>query len=341
VALVERIAMYCKHADAHLGTLRRIVIGERPGLVAVLFHNIFRDEADLHSGFANPLEGVTQDMFASFLDAWHHAGYRFVSLQDVLSGLDPEGRYVLLTFDDGYCSILDVLPILEKYSAPAVLFVATEFIEKGIEYWPDTVYREEISRNSIPKSINFIIEELKNKPHDEVSRFIADRYGSAVRVPKNDIARPLSHEELAMVARHPLIEIGNHSVNHVDLTICSEEQLSYEIIECQDAIERITGQRPVAISYPYGRFNEAVIRVAQASGLQMGFTCAEGKNRIPLNGIGLQLSRYDFFGAVSPIAQCARFRSDIHVCWPRIKQLLRIIGNSPVKRVLTRFLNQN
>ncbi|HEY5171343.1 MAG TPA: polysaccharide deacetylase family protein [Acidimicrobiia bacterium] len=55
---------------------------------------------------------------------------RVVPLEDVVSGRVGKGRRaVAVTFDDGYCSVLDeAVPVLQRYGFPAVCFVPTRWI---------------------------------------------------------------------------------------------------------------------------------------------------------------------------------------------------------------------
>jgi peptidoglycan/xylan/chitin deacetylase (PgdA/CDA1 family) len=320
--LAARIVHISMLADAWLGKVSRRIGGERTGLVVLLFHNIFQDRNSVTSGIKYPHEGVTQKQFKTFLDCWREAGYRFVSTQDILAGLDKNGKYVILTFDDGYRSILDVVPILEEYNAPVILFVTSYNIENEHAYWPDIVYREELVRGKSPKEASTLIESLKKKHISNIQQFILKRYGTVALVPVDNSARPLTKKELFRLSNHPLIEIGNHTENHVDLTICKIEEIRREIAECQKAIKQITGKSPVAISYPFGRYNDEVLSVVQSEGLFLGFTCSEGKNQLPLIHNTLKIHRFDFLGDSSPDTQCDRFRSDVHICWPVIKKSL-------------------
>jgi peptidoglycan/xylan/chitin deacetylase (PgdA/CDA1 family) len=322
MAIAQKMVNYAMRADSGLGTLRRFLFGEKPGLLTVLFHNIFHDESVVTSGLAYPQEGVTQAQFRTFLDCWQRAGYRFVSLGNIIAGLDEGGRYVHLTFDDGYSSILDILPILEEYQAPATLFVTSYNIETGHAFRPDVVYREGIAQGRTESETSAIIESLKSKSSAKVQKFMLERYGEAALSNADSLARPLTADEIAGLATHPLIDIGNHTMNHINLTECSLEEKRSQISGCQKAVEIITGKTPVAISYPYGNFNDEVLDVARAEGLLLGITCEEGKNRLPLNENLLKLYRYDFLGELQPSVQFERFRSDVHLFWPAFKKLL-------------------
>ncbi len=58
------------------------------------------------------------------------------AVEGLVGGTDLSGR-VVVTFDDGTADFVELAaPILERHSVPATLFVATKFIDEGIEF-PD------------------------------------------------------------------------------------------------------------------------------------------------------------------------------------------------------------
>lgn len=87
---------------------------------------------------------IPEATFVGYLSDLRKNGWQVIDLATFLQGLSephilPE-RSVLLTFDDGYRSMLTVvLPLLRRFRYPAVLFVPTGFIgkynafDKGIE----------------------------------------------------------------------------------------------------------------------------------------------------------------------------------------------------------------
>ncbi|MFD4509895.1 polysaccharide deacetylase family protein [Streptomyces sp. NPDC058457] len=62
-------------------------------------------------------------------------------------------------------------------------------------------------------------------------------------------------------------EIGNHTWNHRRLTDLDEKDARQELTRTQDAIERITGTRPVLMRPPEGRTNRKVAKVCRELGL--------------------------------------------------------------------------
>ena len=72
---------------------------------------------------------VTPEQFERQLDALEEAGHRWIGLPDLLGLLEGRSvpdQAVLLTFDDGYASLLEsVAPILHRRDIPATVFVVS------------------------------------------------------------------------------------------------------------------------------------------------------------------------------------------------------------------------
>ena len=62
-------------------------------------------------------------------------------------------------------------------------------------------------------------------------------------------------------------EIGNHTWTHPRLTDLDEADARQELTRTQDAIERITGTRPVLMRHPEGRTNRKVAKTCRDLGL--------------------------------------------------------------------------
>ncbi|ADU30917.1 polysaccharide deacetylase family protein [Evansella cellulosilytica] len=63
-------------------------------------------------------------------------------------------------------------------------------------------------------------------------------------------------------------EIGNHTMNHENLNDLSEEEQRSEIIELNDLIEEITGERPRFFRAPFGANTDISKQVMEEEGMQ-------------------------------------------------------------------------
>jgi peptidoglycan/xylan/chitin deacetylase (PgdA/CDA1 family)/glycosyltransferase involved in cell wall biosynthesis len=87
--------------------------------------------------------GVPPDLFRRHLDALRWAGFQFVSADEFLHFLHSGGglprRPLLLTFDDGYADLLDVvLPLLKERNIRAVVFAVSRRLG-GTNEWDEAI----------------------------------------------------------------------------------------------------------------------------------------------------------------------------------------------------------
>ncbi len=98
-----------------------------------------RDQRDLDDEPVIGKFSVAPARFAEHLDTLIRRGWTFVDLDAVLASMDGEralpDRAVLLTFDDAYADLLDVVcPMLEERGIPAVAFAVTDRVG-GTNVW--------------------------------------------------------------------------------------------------------------------------------------------------------------------------------------------------------------
>jgi peptidoglycan/xylan/chitin deacetylase (PgdA/CDA1 family) len=72
-----------------------------------------------------------------------------------------------------------------------------------------------------------------------------------------------SEERIKRMSDSGLVTFEAHTLTHVDLTTVGTERLRREMEETNRNIEELTGRTPIALAYPAGRFNEAVIEMAR------------------------------------------------------------------------------
>lgn len=147
---------------------------------------------------------------------------------------------VCLTFDDGFASVLRyALPILERYHAPATLFLVTKYI-------------------GFPAPL----------PFDRWSR------KNCRRVPRSHW-RALDWPELDACLASGLITIGAHSHQHLDARECTPAQLADEAGRSHDVLLRHFGEAHArTYSYPYGstrlgEVSSAYVRAVQTAGFRL------------------------------------------------------------------------
>jgi peptidoglycan/xylan/chitin deacetylase (PgdA/CDA1 family) len=288
-----------------------LAMGNEDGvLLTFLFHGLY-DDSPTHSGPTDP-QGITVEMFRRFLDHFQRHSYNFVSPHDISRGLHPAGKYVLVTFDDGYYSNSKALPLLEASQVPAVLFVSTDHVMQNKAFWWDVVERKARMSGAPPKQVQQQVERLKRLKTKEAEAQVQAQFGADALRPVGDVDRPLSPSELRGLASHPLISLGNHTMDHAILTNYSPTEVRAQIQGAQDAILAMTGKLPEMIAYPNGNETPAIVEAARSAGIRFGVGVHPGRNRLPLelrSQDAMTMRRFTLTGDCAIEAQCRASRS--------------------------------
>ena len=251
------------------------------GFVQVLlFHKIYPSKSDIILEHGDPLEGICKSEFEEIIRYFHERNYLFINEQDIiLKKLNPRRRHLFITFDDGYFNNTLILDILEKYNAKATFYIATDFIENGKQYWWDIHYRE---RHKQCKSEAFIREErlqFYTMTGEQQYEFLEQTFGSDALYYSTELSRVMTKAELQNFARHPLVSLGNHTHQHINMAAFEREYLMHSLQKSQDFLENTT-QKPVeSISYPFGEYNETALSCVAEFGLKLGVSVDCGKNK--------------------------------------------------------------
>ncbi|MGE0257070.1 MAG: polysaccharide deacetylase family protein [Alphaproteobacteria bacterium] len=151
-------------------------------------------------------------------------------------------RAVLLTFDDGYASWRShALPMLERFEVPAVMFLCTDPIARGVRFWFDAVAEQQGPA---------AVAAMKRLPY-AAWRAAAGRCEMAAR--PGDPHAPLTVDDVRALASSPLVELGGHTVTHPILANASAAEQQVEVEGCARAIAAWTGTPPRLFAYPNGR----------------------------------------------------------------------------------------
>jgi len=210
----------------------------------------------------------------------------------------------MITFDDGYRSCRDVaLPILRRYGAHAVFFVATGHIaSRRLFWWDRTSY---IVRRSTAAEIRLDYPErltIARKPGDaarvtsQLLRVVKDTYGLDVDRFLTELAQAAgvlwSHEVDARLGdgllltwddvrelRDAGMDIESHTRWHRVLDTLTPSDLQDELVGSREDLEAQVGDPVRAIAYPVGVGGDHTVAAAVArAGYAIGFSNATGIN---------------------------------------------------------------
>jgi peptidoglycan/xylan/chitin deacetylase (PgdA/CDA1 family) len=174
-------------------------------------------------------------------------------------------RPVLVTFDDGYRSVLTLgLPLLRKYEIPAALFVCTEPCRQRRLFWHDAV-----ARASGEQAV------LEAKQLDYASwRSLSEQHATPVTDDAPDA--PLTIDDLRQLTKSGLIEIGGHTANHAILARADLAQQREEVLNNKLELEAWLHHSVSLFSYPNGEperdYTTDTAQLISESGFRMAFT---------------------------------------------------------------------
>jgi peptidoglycan/xylan/chitin deacetylase (PgdA/CDA1 family) len=209
---------------------------------------------------------------------------------------------VVVTFDDGYRDYHDAAyPVLDELRIPAVVFLATSFIDTQRMIWTDAVawaFRQS-TRDSIalpwPPGERLPLRDaqqrataeraakrhLKDVPDAERQAKQQELFAALGVDPEDGAAgrQMLTWDEVRAVRE--LTDFGGHTHTHPILSQLTNDDADREIGLCRDLIESHTGRAPRTFAYPNGRaqdFTEQTQASLARHGFELGFSTIEGVN---------------------------------------------------------------
>ncbi len=318
--------------DAAIASAYLSLVRERSALLCFLFHSLFADEQESEQNLVHPLQRTTVAQFRRFIAYYLRKGYQFIGVPELLAGLKPGGRYALITFDDGYFNNSRALPVLEEFKVPALFFISTDNVRRGRCFWWDVHWRETAGRGVGDDAIVRDGKFLKALRTEHIEDELSGRHGASAFTPRGDVDRPFTPQELREFSRNPYVQIGNHTAGHAILTNYPLEDAGRQIGDAQDALQEMTGQRPLAIAYPNGAHSDEIERLCGGLGLKCGFTVQPNKTSLPLelgSENAMRIGRFAPDAEDTMERQCLTFRSDLqmygrlHAGYWQLKKLRR------------------
>jgi peptidoglycan/xylan/chitin deacetylase (PgdA/CDA1 family) len=288
------------------------MLGERPGLISLLCHGVFADRAQARCRDLDPLEALTLEDYERIFEHFGAAGYQFVSEEQLLAGLDPDGRFIWLTFDDGYYNNFRILPLLEKLKIPAQVYVSTDHVLEGKSFWWDALYRARARQGRTHDEIYREAESLKSKTNRELEAFLLAQFGANALRPASDVDRPMTPSEVRWLASHPLITVGNHTSEHGVLTNYSLPEARRIIEKGESDLRGILGRPCRTFSYPNGDYSKEIVATLENLGYAAAISCDFRRDSTAsvLKGQSrYQIGRFYLSGGFDLESQCEMLRA--------------------------------
>lgn len=286
---------------------------ERNSLLIFMFHVIFEDENEMDLNLIAPQQKMTLENYRQFIELYLARGYQFVSPDEMVHGLEPSRKYILLTFDDGYFNNQRLLPLMREYKVPALFFISSNFVKYGKGFWWDILYRERKKQGASERTIDCENKLLQTMTHQVVEDYLKRTFGEKALSPVSDLDRPFSPQELKTFSREEFVFLGNHTKDHAVLTCYEDKEVRSQIVDAQNDIYEMTGQYPLAFSYPNGNYSDSVVQSVKEIGFKIGITCNFGKNLLPTDfdrDREFKMKRFSFSSGCKIMRQGPLFCSD-------------------------------
>ena len=221
----------------------------------------------------------------------------------------------VITFDDGWRdNYTHAFPILRRYTVPALIFLATDFIDtnkifwyerlKGLIHciaenfdqedrsgylkgWPQdlAIKMKKLFVSELTKRLylvqDFIIH-LKSYPPDRINDLIHMLEENLGSMGLEYTRTMLSWDEVQEMAGENII-FGSHTKTHALLTTISESETVTELTDSKNVIEEKLSEQVYFLSYPNGFYNAKIASLAKELGYLAAFTCNSGENYPGIN----------------------------------------------------------
>lgn len=166
----------------------------------------------------------------------------------------PENS-LFITFDDGWKSNYELLPVIEEHETPITIFLSTGLVGTDKKPGKKIIYDDfKLDENLL----KLILDE----------RTIAE----PIQVP-DDLRTMLNKDEIKEMSR--VIDFQSHGVNHHVSSAIPVELMDYELRESKRFILKLTGKDVFAFAFPYNVISKDASNLL----LKHGYTIARAGTR--------------------------------------------------------------
>ena len=208
------------------------------------------------------------------------------------------GGTVAVTFDGGYTDVLyTAKDVLERYGVFATVFAPSATIIEPGQSWQGQLedlliagnarghleieidgqcYMWSLrSRRDAFRTFDALYSILPNMTHSAQKRIISQiRLGLSSKPEETDSHRTMDAQELRMLEDSPLITIGGHAHNLVNLSALPGYRQIEQLARNKEILEEVLGHPVEYFSYPFGNENGYAATETAAMLEDLGFTLA-------------------------------------------------------------------
>lgn len=233
---------------------------QRVGKLPILTYHYFIPGDQKTKNYAVVNANEFETMIKKLLDL----GYTFIDTRDIKEALYETGslpkKSVMISMDDGYRNNYEIAyPILKKYKVKATIFVIGTAVGSNERF---------LTWDMIKEMSDSGLVDIENHTYDMHS-FAEESVEK--KIPKLAYKFPTETDEEYV------------------------ERIQDDLIKNNLVIEKHTGKRPVALSYPGGFWNKNIQKATINAGLYMGFIGANNDNFDIKNSSIYKIIRYNVY----------------------------------------------
>lgn len=282
--------------------------------IVILYHGVPRDGAP---------ELIDQQSFEEQIHLLK-THFDILSINEFLAHSQPSGGRikVLITFDDSLQNNYSVVaPILLRHNVPALFFACKRHSVRGKYLW-DTHFRllrERFTeegfccrgrfRNMGPghrdKTLSRLSQELAQlQPYPRAMYEVIESEFPQLEafVDSDELTgryAGMEDRQIKEIARNELFTLGVHTLDHANLTQCSERESFEQLSGCKAWLEGVTGRPCRTLAYPFGEYDACTLRQVRELGFATGFAVTphrNGHSAFEVPRIGIYRADLDYLG---------------------------------------------
>jgi peptidoglycan/xylan/chitin deacetylase (PgdA/CDA1 family) len=240
----------------------------KPGIIILYYHRLSSsNEKKIHP------DSIKVDIFKEQM-RYLSKNYTFITLNQAVELLEKnielDKNYMVLTFDDGYKSLLDYWDDeIKSMNLKPTVYIIAEHTNNKTPVWTDKVdYFVYNSVNKIDISIgkrNFILDavneklksaeilknEIKKLDSNDIEKNV-DKLEKYVGFESSEIEFNLLNWSQVIKLKEMNFDIGSHTLRHYNLALMSKSIRKKEINESFELIYKNAGVEKQNFAYPFG-----------------------------------------------------------------------------------------
>lgn len=209
-----------------------------------------------------PQYAVTTDQFETHLDWLEKNGYHFVSVDQILAAQKGKKalseKSVLLTFDDGYQSFYHtVYPILQQRKIPVLVSIVGAWLvpkpEQKVQFGDAEISREQMLSWQQ-------LKDMQKSGLVEVGSHSYDLHHGIVGNPQGN-TQPAATTRLYQASTQKYESDRDYT-----------QRIQQDLIKNKQLFKKNGIQAPRVMVWPYGRYNQQTIKLAQQAGMPISLS---------------------------------------------------------------------